>query len=65
MKVYFMSLYNHLPSSGFDRMFRSDVNVTFFFFNNLRLNYGYLLRFKNKQHQSIAAQAEKCLEIIV
>ena len=34
--------------------FRSDVNVTFVFFNNLRLKYRCLSRFKHKQGQSIA-----------
>ena len=33
--------------------FRSDVNVMFVIFNNLRLKYGCLFLFENKQHQSI------------
>ena len=33
--------------------FRSDVNVTFVIFNNLRLKYGCLFLFEIKQHQSI------------
>ena len=45
-----------LPKRDLIACFRSDVNVTFVFSNNLCLKYGCLFRFKNKQHQSISAQ---------